>query len=76
MTIVILQNLKEIKMKKTGIILENGCCKCDKDYRIFDYKKMIYHNSFILLSQQGYRTIKDALQDAKIMGISITRKEL
>lgn len=59
-------------MKKIGIILENGCCRCNKDYRIFDYLTTL-KGGFILLSQQGYRTIKDALQDAKVMGISIKR---
>jgi len=61
-------------MKKVGIILDNGCCRPDKDYRIFDCDQAINHNSFILLSQQGYRTKKDALQDAKAMGISIKRE--
>jgi len=57
-------------MKKIGIILDNGCCKSEKVYRIFDYLK-VRAGIYELLSQQGYRTIKDALQDAKIMNIII-----
>lgn len=59
-------------MKKIGIILLNNCCKWDKDYRIFDYFEATKSN-FVLLSQQGYRTLKDARQDAKIMNITIRR---
>lgn len=59
---------------KIGIILDNGCCRPDKDYRIFDYEKFRF-GIYELLSAQGYRTIKDALQDAKIMNSNI-RKEL
>jgi hypothetical protein len=65
--------MKGVIMKKIGIILDNGCCRPEKDYRIFDYESAVYNNKWVLLSQQGYRTIKDALQDAKIMNISIIR---
>ena len=61
-------------MNKLGIILDNGCCKPLKDYRIFDYYEAVNSGRFILLSSQGYRTKADALQDARTMGIKIRRK--
>lgn len=60
-------------MKNIGIVLNNGCCFPNKDYRIFDYLKAKKENKFKLLSQQGYRLKKEALKDAKIMGIKIRR---
>ena len=64
---------KRKQVKRVGIILDNDKWRTDKNYRIFDYTKINTKGKFELLSQQGYRTIKDALQDAKVMGITIKR---
>jgi len=60
--------MKRVPKKKkliAGVIVNNALKQSGKDYRIINRK------SGELLSQQGYKTIRDAKTDAKLMGIKL-----